>query len=181
MSCVSKLRAVTVPCPALQWDGEPEAPAEFLARLQGSIDYSTTDLKGSKHTRRQQASASGQQAGTTGGDEQHDGGPTAAAAEAARAAAAQHTSDPAALAGAVRYTSDPAESAAYARGWEQAKELDRMWDTRDFKAVSGERGWGGGTAGVGRPCRQPAVPAQGQSSCFARTAAAIAPLDRAAA
>ncbi|KAL4428798.1 hypothetical protein ABPG77_005236 [Micractinium sp. CCAP 211/92] len=129
------------PLPEDTWDGEPEAPAEFLARLQGSIDYSNTDLKGTKHTGRRQASAIGQQAGATGGDTQRDGGAgadggaTAAAAEAARAAAAQRTSDPAALAGAVRFTSDPAEAAAYARGWEQAKELDRMWDTRDFKAA----------------------------------------------
>lgn len=137
---MSRRRGQPPPHPlCVQWDGEPEAPAEFLARLQGSIDYSNTDLKGSRHQGGAQQASAGEPRTGAGGGAALRGDEEARAA--ARAAAAAHTSDPAALAGAVRYGLDPVQAAAYARGWEQAKELDRMWDTREFQAVRSRRWW----------------------------------------
>ncbi|KAL4451585.1 hypothetical protein ABPG75_007247 [Micractinium tetrahymenae] len=123
------------PLPEGTWDGEAEAPAEFLARLQGSIDYTNADLKGSRHAGRQQAGASELPPGAEGGaaEQGQEASEGAARRAAARRAAAQHTLEPAALEAAVRYSLEPALAAAYAQGWEQAKEVDRLWDSREFQ------------------------------------------------
>ena len=110
-----------------QWEREPEPADEFRARLQGSIDYGDTDLKGSRHYVPPPL-----RAGVT--DAQR------AAVDEARAAAAAVTPSPLAAQRAVEYSLEPRLAAAYARGWETAREVDRRWDSGELLEVSGLRG-----------------------------------------
>lgn len=118
----------------LQWGRAPEPAAEFKARVQGSVDYTNSPRKGSKHWR--------------GPDPRADPDPETAAAAAA---AAQHTDSPQALAAAVAYSRESAVAAAYVRGWEQAREFDRRWKAGEMDKVGG---WGAmGCCGVGMSTR----------------------------
>lgn len=108
----------------MQWARPPEPGDEFVARLQGSIDYVHTDLKGSKHFK----------------PPPPDPGLSpkeAAALAAAEAAARQHTTSAFVVHRALQYSRQPALAAAYARGWEQGKEWDRVWQSGEAKVGAG--------------------------------------------
>ena len=127
--------------PPLQWLREPEPAAEFKARIQGSIDYAQTPLKGSRHLeqqrqQQQRLTACGEGTGAPAEPQQPEH--VAAAAEAAAAAAAQHTSSQFVASRAVAYSQEPALAAAYARGWEQARQWERQWESGEAERVGGQ-------------------------------------------
>ena len=140
-TATSKLLTPPLRCIPLspQWLSKPEAAAEFRARLQGSIDYANTSLKGIKHRpqQQQQQQEAGQNLSATGdagsrlssmGEARAgEGSEEEQLAAAARAAAAAHTRERYVVEAALRYSLQPEVAAAYARGWEQAAELDRRW------------------------------------------------------
>lgn len=88
------------------------------------MDYVNTDLKGSKHFRPPPP------------DPELTPEERAELA-AAEAAARQHTASAFVVHRAVQYSRVPELAAAYARGWETAKELDRQWHTIQAEVLVG--------------------------------------------
>ncbi|PSC67134.1 hypothetical protein C2E20_9175 [Micractinium conductrix] len=104
-----------LPLPGSECQRPPEPGDEFVARLQGSIDYANADLKGSRHLAAPGSGAAG------------------AVRAAAEAAAARVSSSSQAVARAVEYSQEPRLAAAYARGWEQGTEVDRLWESGEAR------------------------------------------------
>lgn len=101
------------------------------------MDYVNTDLKGSKHFRPPPPDPA------LSPEER-------AALEAAEAAARQHTASAFVVHRALQYSTVPELAAAYARGWETAKEVDRQWHT-----IQGEVGGRHGVCRLLRGCLRP--------------------------
>ena len=107
-----------------------------MARLLGSLVYANADLKGSRHLAAPGSGAAG------------------AVRAAAEAAAARVSSSSQAVARAVEYSQEPRLAAAYARGWEQGTEVDRLWESGEARKASA----GGGRGALLPPHARRAVP-----------------------